>query len=320
MQKNLWTYIKVYKTLYLPFYKPSMDYNLPITSFQGLTVPDAKFSILIPTWNNIDFLKICVESILKNSTEKHEIIIHINEGNDGTIAYVKEKGFSFTQSKENVGVCYAMNAMGKLATTDYILYMNDDMYACPNWDLHLINAIKAQKDDLFYFSSTMIEPTFSKNKCVIAPHDFGTSKEDFEEEKLIAFTNQISKKDWFGASWPPSVMHKRLWDKVGGYSVEFSPGYGSDPDLSMKLWNAGVRNYKGIGKSLVYHFQSKSTGRVIKNNGRLMFASKWGFPSSHLYKKVLKLGETFNHQPLTFKKDYKYGYAKIRAMLMQLKK
>lgn len=297
-----------------------MDYNLPITSFQGSAVANAKFSILIPSWNNIELLKICVESILKNSQEKHQIIIHVNEGNDGTIAYVKEKGFSFTQSEKNVGVCYAMNAMGKMATTDYILYMNDDMYACPNWDTHLLKAIEDQGDNLFYFSSTMIEPTYSKNKCVIAPHDFGTTKDTFEEEKLITFVKHTTKEDWFGASWPPSVMHKNLWDKVGGYSVEFSPGYGSDPDLSMKLWNAGVRNFKGIGKSRVYHFQSKSTGRVVKNNGRLMFASKWGFPSSYLYKNVLKLGEPYSNQPLTFKKDINYLYAKIRALLMKLKK
>jgi glycosyltransferase involved in cell wall biosynthesis len=42
------------------------------------------FSIIIPTYNNIEYLKICITSILKNSNFNHEIIVHINEGNDGT--------------------------------------------------------------------------------------------------------------------------------------------------------------------------------------------------------------------------------------------
>ena len=37
------------------------------------------FSILIPTFNNIDYLKLCIESIRKNSKFNHQIIVHINE-------------------------------------------------------------------------------------------------------------------------------------------------------------------------------------------------------------------------------------------------
>ena len=49
------------------------------------------FSILIPTWNNLKFLQLCVESIRKNSTYEHEILIHINDGSDGTLEWVKER-------------------------------------------------------------------------------------------------------------------------------------------------------------------------------------------------------------------------------------
>jgi glycosyltransferase involved in cell wall biosynthesis len=42
------------------------------------------FSILIPSWNNLDYLKYAIASIRKNSRFKHQIIVHINEGKDGT--------------------------------------------------------------------------------------------------------------------------------------------------------------------------------------------------------------------------------------------
>jgi GT2 family glycosyltransferase len=297
-----------------------MPYNKPIASFVGKPVQDAKFSILIPTWNNFEIFKICIESIQKNSNFQHQIIVHVNEGKDETLDWVKNSGLSYTFSEENVGVCYAMNAMAKLATTDYILYINDDMYTCPNWDKYLNEAIEKHGNNSFYFSSTMIEPTGTNNKCVLAPFDFGKTKDTFLELELLEFIKTTNKKDWFGASWPPSIVHRSLWEKVGGYSVEYSPGFGSDPDFSRKLWEAGVRDFRGIGKSLVYHFQSKSTGRVVRNNGRLTFATKWGIPSSYFYKKVLKLGEDFNSKPLKMKKDSSFILAQLRAFWIQIKK
>ena len=107
-----------------------MKYNHPIQMHKGKTVLEARFSILIPSWNNLELLKICLDSIEKNSTYKHEIIVHVNQGKDGTLEWIKEKKYNYTFSDKNVGVCYAMNAMSKLATTDYILYINDE-------DLHL---------------------------------------------------------------------------------------------------------------------------------------------------------------------------------------
>ena len=47
------------------------------------------FSIIIPTFNNLEYLKLCLNSLKKNSFYDHEIIIHINEGLDGTLDYVK---------------------------------------------------------------------------------------------------------------------------------------------------------------------------------------------------------------------------------------
>jgi glycosyltransferase involved in cell wall biosynthesis len=47
------------------------------------------FSILIPSWNNLDLLKLCVRSIQQNSSHSHQIIIHVNDGSDGTLEWVR---------------------------------------------------------------------------------------------------------------------------------------------------------------------------------------------------------------------------------------
>lgn len=291
------------------FPKPNITFN-PASQIPR----DAKFSIVIPSWNNMAMLQFCLAAIKKNSNYNHQIIIHVNEGTDGTLDWIKTQQLDYTYSTQNAGVCYAMNAMATLAKTDYILFLNDDMYVCPNWDEVLWNEVQLQSNHLWYFSGTMIEPKYSGNKCAIAPFDFGNSPENFKEKELLTFVSKLKHHDWFGASWPPSLVHISLFNQVNGYSEEFSPGMYSDPDFSMKLWQAGVCNFKGLGNSLVYHFQSKSTGRVQKNDGRKQFAAKWKLPSSYFYKNVLLLGNVFNHETtLKFTKDIFYLSAKLRA-------
>ena len=250
------------------------------------------FSILIPTWNNLEFLKLCIRSIRTHSVVPHEIIIHINEGTDGTLDWVKDKGIKYTHTSENLGVCVAMNKMAELAESPYILYSNDDMYVLPGWDSSLKEEIESLNDDMFYISSTSIEAKPQSN-CMIQG-DFGDSVDDFEEEKLMAEFKKSEFHDWSGSTWPPCVVSKRLWNKVGGYSEEFSPGMYSDPDFSMKLWQAGVRHFKGLGDSRVYHFGSKSVGRVKKNNGRKQFIKKWEIIPSVFLTHIINRGKKFD--------------------------
>ena len=100
------------------------------------------FSILIPTWNNLEFLKLCVRSVRQNSSFAHQIIVHVNEGRDGTLEWVKQEGLDYTFSPNNIGVCLAMNLMRSKVKTDYVCYLNDDMYVCPGWDEALANEIE----------------------------------------------------------------------------------------------------------------------------------------------------------------------------------
>jgi glycosyltransferase involved in cell wall biosynthesis len=102
---------------------------------QKRQIEDIKFSIVIPTWNNLEMLQTCIDSIKKNSTFTHQIIIHVNDGTDGTLDWVNENGFDYTHSVQNVGVCWAMNACRSLMQTDYLVFLNDDMYVLTKWDL-----------------------------------------------------------------------------------------------------------------------------------------------------------------------------------------
>ena len=269
-----------------------MTINANIQLFKRTVFTDQKFSILIPTWNNLAYLQLCIRSIRQNSFFKHQLIVHVNEGADGTIEWIQQQSeIDYTTSDENIGVCYALNISSTLAFTDYILYMNDDMYACKNWDKFLFDEINRIPHNFFFLSATAIEPK-AQSICSVEKN-FGTDIQSFDEQKLLNEFSGIPFKDWNGSTWPPNILHKEIWDLVGGYSIEFSPGMYSDPDFSMKLWQAGVRVFKGISESRVYHFGYKSTKRIKKNKGYYQFIAKWGMTSSTFTKLFLKRGAAY---------------------------
>ena len=248
------------------------------------------FSIIIPSWCNLALLQVCVRSIRQNSAYPHQIIVHVNDGSDGTLAWARANNIEHTASSRNIGICLGVNEAAMRATQDYILYLNDDMYCCPGWDTALVDTLKRLDTDLFMLSGTMIEPRATRNPCAIV-RDFGCTAGHFDEAGLLAAVPRLHKADWYGATWPPTLVSRRWWFKTGGYSTEFSPGMSSDNDLAMKLWHAGCRVFLGVGGALVYHFQCKSTGRVRQNDGGRQFLRKWGMHQSVFDRYFLRRGK-----------------------------
>ena len=261
------------------------------------------FSIVIPTLNNFNYLKICLESIKKNSSLKHEIIVHVNEGNDGTLDYVKKNNYIFTHSEQRLGLCSSTNLAAKKATKDYILYSHDDMYFLPDWDMILKNEILKTKDNLFYLSGTMMGP----NGHIYI--NCGNTFSNFDEKKLLSEYKNYNFYNHQGTHWAPHLIHKDLWNKILGFSEEFDPGFGSDPDLNMKLWKRGVRYFKGINDFKVYHFGSISLRKkpdIKANKGSITFLKKWGISISFFKKHYLKSGEIFLFELEEPKKNLSY--------------
>ena len=269
------------------------------------------FSVIIPTFNNIEYLKICLNSLKKNSSFDHEIIFHINEGVDGTLKLLKDNNFKFSYSKINAGVCVGFNEAAKLATQKYILLGHDDMYFCPNWDTIFFEELKKHPTDKdFFLSGTMVQPFESYINL-----DCGKTYKDFNEKKLLLDLPKIIFDDYQGTHWQPSLIPIKTWNKVGGFSVEFSPGLGSDPDFNMKLWKIGVRLFKGLGKSRVYHFSSVSLRKKAWNNGAKTFLLKWGVSIKFFKKYYLRSDKLYFEELNEPKKNISYFLSPFNCKL-----
>ena len=257
------------------------------------------FSILIPTFNNVKYLELCINSIKKNSKYNHQIITHVNIGDDGTIEYLDKINIEYTHTKYNSGICEGINKAAKLAKYNYLLYAHDDFYFCPLWDEVLKKEIDLVGHNNFYLSGTMMHSGQ-------IPFDCGDNIDDFDEKKFLENYKDLNYYNFQGSTWAPTLVHRDIWDKVGGFSEEFFPGTGSDPDFNMKLWKLGIRIFKGINNFKVYHFGSivlrKKINEIKKNpnygsKGAKIFLLKWSI-TIKFFKKFYLRSDTIYNGPL----------------------
>ena len=278
------------------------------------------FSIAIPTFNNLDYLKLTLKSLKKNTVLNYEVIIHVNNGSDGTKNYLDSLGIKYTFSKENIGLCSAINKVVKLANYNYVIYSHDDVYFCPSWDVALKKEINLINHNNFYFSCTLIEQNSGHIKF-----DCGKDIKSFNEQKLLKNYKNINFYDYQGSHWSPLCVHKDLWNKISGFSEEFNPGIGSDPDFNMKLWKTGVRIFKGINNFKVYHFGSLTTRKnisVIQNRGNNTFLKKWGISIKFFKKFYMKTNSKYINQLNDPKKNVSYFlhliFCKIKLFYLRI--
>ena len=259
-------------------------------------------TIVIPTFNNLDYLKLCLNSLKKNSKYNHDIKLHINDGSDGTLDFAIKNKINFTHTKENVGLCSALNQVCSTINNNYILYAHDDMYFCPNWDVDLMKEIKTIKHDNFFLSGTLIEAYTGHIKF-----NCGSKLNDFDEKKLLSNFETKNFYDYQGSHYAPHLISKKIWDKVGGFSEEFNPGVASDPDFNMKLWCEGIRIFKGLNNFKVYHFASIVINKInvpgknkinMKSRASKIFLLKWGI-SIKFFKKFYLQTNTKYTGPLS---------------------
>jgi len=257
------------------------------------------FSILIPSFNNLKYLELCLNSLKKNSKFNNQIVVHVNIGNDGTIDYLRKNNIEYSYTEYNSGVCGGINKAAALAKFDYFLYAHDDFYFCPDWDGILKNEINAIGHNDFYLSGTMMHSGQIPLEC-------GNDINNFDEKKFLDNYKKFNYHNFQGSTWAPTLVHRNTWNNVGGFSEEYFPGSGSDPDFNMKLWNQGIRIFKGINDFKVYHFGSiilrKRINEIKKNpkygsKGAKIFLLKWGI-SIKFFKRFYLLSDTKYKGPL----------------------
>ena len=123
-----------------------------------------KVTVIIPAYNASKYIKRCVMS-LKNQTYKNIEIIVINDGSTDNTKEIVEKLNVKLINKENGGVSSARNMGLKIATGDYITFVDSDDYVEKNYIESVVDIIN--KKDYDIIETPLLFEAYRKGKVLL---------------------------------------------------------------------------------------------------------------------------------------------------------
>lgn len=239
-----------------------------------------KTSIVIITYNNLDYTKDCISSI-KKYTKKgtYEIIVVDNLSTDGTRQWLKEqKNIKIILNNENMGFPKGCNQGIKKSNPNYdILLLNNDTIVTTNW-LDNLNKCLYSSDKIGAVGAVC---NHNENLQGV---DF--TYENFEIMQELAKANNISSKE----KWEEKIfligfcilIKRHVLEDIGYLDEEYTPGYIDDNDLSLRIIKGGYKLML-CHDCFIHHYLGSAFRKdlnkfyPILSKNRDYFKNKWGF-------------------------------------------
>lgn len=216
---------------------------------------NSKTSIIILTYNNLNYNRICLESIKKYTTPgSYEIIIVDNNSSDGTREWLKEQtDIKLILNDENLGFPKGCNLGIGIAETDNdILVLNNDTKVTPRW---LDNLKVCLYSDEKIGAAASITNNCSNYQAISVPYTDIENMIDFADKNNISNPEKWEEKSRLVAFC--MLIKREVINKIGTFDERFTPGNFEDDDLCMRIIEA---EYKLMvcNDSFIHHFGSTS--------------------------------------------------------------
>lgn len=212
-----------------------------------------KVSIVIPVYNALEYLRQCLNSLVRY-TQNYELII-INNGSDkATREYLKDRkrhfSFKLQTNKENMGFSYGCNQGIKISTCDYICFLNSDTVLTFNWLGKLMKGFDMPKAGIVGPSTC-----FSGGKQMIPRLKARRMSMTQEEMNSVDTGTGIVETEIYGFCY---TVSRKVIDDIGVFDVDRYPiGSAEEKDFSWRASKAGYKSY-WVKDSYVHHFGNKT--------------------------------------------------------------
>jgi GT2 family glycosyltransferase/tetratricopeptide (TPR) repeat protein/uncharacterized HAD superfamily protein/hypoxanthine phosphoribosyltransferase len=236
-------------------------------------------SIVILTYNQLEYTKITIDSIRKYTKAPYEIIVVDNASTDATVEYLKaQKDIRTVFNQENLGFPSGCNEGMEIAAGEYIVLLNNDVVVTNDWLEGLIECAESMP-------SIGIVGSMTNNISGFQREPKSSYKKASQVHEFAAKYRRAHRKFWLES---PKVagfcmlIKRKLMEQIGGFDIAFGIGNCEDDDYCVRAALAGFK-VAIAGDVFIHHFGSKSFTRegiekykdIIKTNEEI-FREKWG--------------------------------------------
>ena len=218
-----------------------------------------KISVIVPNWNGIKFVGMCLDSLAQSDFDSYEVIVIDNGSVDGSREMIEEKypQVRLIKNRENMGFAVACNQGIKAATGTYISLLNNDIEVESSWLSKLYEGMERHPEcgmgttkmmfldqrDVFYNTGDLF-------------HAWSAGGGRGQGEKDVG---QYDREDYvFGACAGAGIYRRDFFEQVGIFDEDFFI-FAEDVDINMR---GQLQGFKCIylPEAKVYHIGTATVG------------------------------------------------------------
>jgi GT2 family glycosyltransferase/glycosyltransferase involved in cell wall biosynthesis len=242
----------------------------------------SKASLIILTYNNLDYTRMCLDSIYaKTGVAEYEIIVVDNASGDGTPDFLRtyaetKPNLRLILNSTNLGFSRGNNQGAAEAAGEYLVFLNNDVVVTEGWLSTLIAYLQDPQVG-------MVGPVTnsSGNECQIQ-----VNYEDLEglDEFAEQYVNEHQGRSFEIRMLPFQcvAMRKSVYEEIGPLDERFGTGMFEDDDYALRMARKGYRIICAEDV-FIHHWGSASFSKLVytdywdlfKTNLE-KFEDKWG--------------------------------------------
>jgi GT2 family glycosyltransferase/tetratricopeptide (TPR) repeat protein/SAM-dependent methyltransferase len=239
-------------------------------------------SIILVTHNQLEYTRLCIDSIRLRTDEPYELIVVDNASTDGTADYLRSlSGVKGIVNAENRGFPAAANQGIGLATGRQVLLLNNDCLVTSAWLRRLLQA-------LYHDAGVgLVGPC---SNCVSG-----------EQQVPVTYDDDLMSLDGFAWDWGKQhdvlrvdtdrlvgfclLIHREVIDEIGLLDERFGVGCFEDDDYCLRALRAGFRAVIARD-AFVHHFggqtfrHSNVDFAALMRHNQQLFRAKWTAPEA----------------------------------------
>jgi|GEM_PF-204877 len=238
-------------------------------------------SIIILTWNQLEYTKACLASIRNNTPESHEIIFVDNGSTDGTVKWLRKlvranPQYILIENKSNLGFAKGCNQGIKASKGEFLLLLNNDVLVTPKWLAGMLETL-CQKPDI-----GIVGPMTNQISGIQKVPGVPYKSVDRLDEFAFSFRERnrhrrIPARRIVGFCM---LFRRELVDRIGFLDENFGTGNFEDDDFCLRAELEGYSNMIA-GDVFIHHHGSRSfignqiDYRSSMSGNKKIFFEKW---------------------------------------------
>ena len=211
--------------------------------------------------NELNHISLLLKSLKLNlDGDKHEILVFIDNDNQGTYEYLKSIKDQYYDLKiithklpPCIGYSRNNNLLVKLAKHDIVSYLQSDMVISPHYDTDILSKLKPN----MILSATRVEPPLHGDSIEKITKDFGTDPLEFNLKKWNEYSLTIKQPRALEYFFAPITFYKNVWLDIGGYDTLYRRSR-EDSDLVQRCLHKEIELRQTFA-AVVYHFTCTSS-------------------------------------------------------------